>query len=139
MVEDRGAAGGVGLVAEGGASAALVQRLGISKANEALIMSKRIPLAELVQVGYVNKVFDVKKGDDATFRKLVLEEIDERMGSHLIGSSLTGIKALIRRPDRALIEKQNVAEVFAGLSRFVNNIPQGEFIKIASGQKKHKL
>ena len=38
----------LGLVAEGGASRALAQRLGVSKANEALIMSKKITAEELL-------------------------------------------------------------------------------------------
>jgi peroxisomal 3,2-trans-enoyl-CoA isomerase len=129
----------LGLVAEGGSSAALVQRLGISKANEALIQSKRISCQELVQTGYVNKVFDVKKGDSDKFLELVYKEIDDTMGDHLIGDSLTGIKALIRKPERDVLDKQNVAEVFAGLDRFVKGIPQQEFIKIATGKKRHKL
>ncbi|KAI6709422.1 enoyl-CoA hydratase/isomerase [Diplocarpon mali] len=58
----------LGLVAEGGASRVFVQRLGISKANEALIMSKRITAEELLQVGFVNKIFDVEKGEDEKFR-----------------------------------------------------------------------
>jgi len=125
----------LGLVAEGGASHAFVQRLGIAKANEALIMSKRITCEELVAVGYVNKVFPAGEG----FIKDVYKEIDERLGEHLIGSSLTGIKALIRAPERDLLDKQNVAEVFGGLDRFVKGIPQKEFAAIASGKKRHKL
>jgi len=127
----------LGLVAEGGASRAFVQRLGISKANEALIMSKRITSEELLQVGFVNKIFDTK--DDANFRELVFEEIENRLGPHLIGDSLTKIKALIRRPERELLDGQTVAEVFAGWERFDAGIPQEEFRKIASGEKKHKL
>lgn len=129
----------LGLVAEGGASRALVQRLGISKANEALIMSKRIPSEELLQTGFVNKVFDCGKEEDAKFRGLVLKEIDERLGEHLIGDSLTGIKALIRKPEKDILDVQNTNEVFAGLARFMSGVPQAEFAKIASGQKRHKL
>ncbi|RDW89134.1 ClpP [Coleophoma cylindrospora] len=129
----------LGLVAEGGASRAFVQRLGISKANEALIMSKRIPAEELLQVGFVNKIFDVEKGEDEKFRTLVFEEIENRLGSHLIGDSLTKIKALIRKPDRDVLDAQGVAEVFGGLERFSAGIPQEEFRKIASGEKRHKL
>ena len=124
----------LGLVAEGGASHAFVQRLGIAKANEALIMSKRITCDELVAVGYVNKVFQPEN-----FLRDVYAEIDERLGEHLIGSSLTGIKALIRGPERDLLDKQNVQEVFAGLDRFVQGIPQREFAAVASGKKRHKL
>jgi Delta3-Delta2-enoyl-CoA isomerase len=129
----------LGLVTEGLASRALVQRLGISKANEALIMSKRITAEELLQTGFVNRIFKVEKDEDAKFLQLVLKEVDERLGEHLIGSSLTGIKALIRRPEMDTMDKLNVHEVFAGLERFTQNIPQQEFMKIATGQKRHKL
>ncbi|KUJ20064.1 ClpP/crotonase [Mollisia scopiformis] len=129
----------LGLVAEGGASRTFVQRLGISKANEALIMSKRITADELLQVGFVNKIFDCGKDEDEKFRKLVFEEIDNRLGEHLIGDSLTKIKALIRKPERDIMDAQGVAEVFGGLERFSAGIPQEEFRKIASGEKRHKL
>lgn len=130
----------LGLVAEGGASRALVQRLGVARANEALIMSKRIASDELLAAGFVNKVFgECGKGEDEKFKALVLHEIEERMGDHLIGDSLLGIKKLIRKPEREAMDVQNVAEVFAGLDRFVSGVPQGEFLKIATGKKKHKL
>ncbi|TQN68127.1 3,2-trans-enoyl-CoA isomerase [Colletotrichum shisoi] len=129
----------LGLVAEGGASRALVQRLGVGKANEALIMSRRIPAAELLHAGFVNRIFDTAEGGDARFRELLLREVDERLGEHLIGESLTGIKALIRRPEIEIMDRQNSLEVFAGLERFMKGVPQEEFRKIASGEKRHKL
>ncbi|KAL1640495.1 dodecenoyl-CoA isomerase [Diplodia intermedia] len=128
----------LGLVAEGGASRAFVQRLGISKANEALIMSKKISADELERTGFVNKIIDAK-GDGDRFRDAVLAEIDDRLGSHLNQDSLLGIKALIRKPERDNFDKQNVEEVFGGLERFAAGIPQEEFRKLASGEKKHKL
>lgn len=129
----------LGLVAEGGASRAFVSRLGISKANEALIMSKKLTVEELVNVGYVNAVFDVKPGESDKFLDLVLAEVEDRLGKHLIPDSLLGIKKLIRRPERDMLDAQGVAEVFGGLDRFVKGVPQEEFRKIASGEKKHKL
>ena len=129
----------IGLVAEGLASRAFVQRMSISKANEALIMSKRITADELLHVGFVNKIFDCKKGEDEKFRNLVFQEIEERLGSHLVSDSLTKIKALIRKPDRDLMDAQGVAEVFGGLDRFAAGIPQEQFRKLASGEKRHKL
>ncbi|KAK4239859.1 ClpP/crotonase-like domain-containing protein [Achaetomium macrosporum] len=132
----------LGLVTEGVASRALVQRLGIAKANEALIMSKRISCEELVATGFVNKVFaecGKGQGEDEKFRGLVLKEIDERLGEHLVGESLLGIKRLIRQPEREVLDRQNVAEVFDGLDRFMSGVPQEEFAKIASGKKRHKL
>lgn len=129
----------IGLVTEGGASRGFVQRLGISKANEALIMSKRLSAEELLQVGFVNRIFDVGKGEDEKFRGLVFEEIESRLGAHLNGESLIKIKALIRKPERDVMDAQGVAEVFGGLERFTSGVPQEEFRKIASGEKRHKL
>jgi Delta3-Delta2-enoyl-CoA isomerase len=129
----------LGLVAEGNASIGFVRRLGISKANEALIMSKRITCEELVQTGFVNKVIDVGSKDSPKFLEEVLKEVDDRLGSHLNSESLIQIKALIRKPEMEALDKQGVTEVFAGLQRFMKGVPQEEFRKIASGEKKHKL
>ncbi|EER29989.1 hypothetical protein D8B26_007263 [Coccidioides posadasii str. Silveira] len=132
----------LGLVAEGGASRALVERLGISKANEALIMSKRIGIEDLVSTGYVNKVIKPVSGrqdDSDGFLKLVLQEVEERLGTHLNQDSMVKMKSLIRMHEREILDRQNVHEVFMGMGRFMAGIPQEEFRKIASGEKKHKL
>lgn len=132
----------LGLVAEGGASRAFVERLGIAKANEALIMSKRITCDELVATGFVNKVVAAASGekeDSAGFLKNVLVEVEERLGSHLNQSSLLKIKELVRRPEREILDRQNGLEAFMGLDRFMMGVPQEEFRKLASGEKKHKL
>lgn len=131
----------LGLVAEGGASLALVKRMGISKANEALLMSRRIPADELLACGFVNKIFDCGEGVglDERFLKGVLEHVDETLGPHLIGSSLIETKKLISMPMRKEIEAQLVAELFGGLERVKAGIPQREFEKIRLGQKRHKL
>ena len=144
----------LGLVTEGVSSRAFVHRLGISKANEALIMSKRIGAEDLLRTGFVNKIFhvggtttaagkhdnanDEKKSSDA-FLTEVLKEVHDRLGDHLNSESLLKVKALIRRPERQTMDAQNVAEVMTGLERLVAGVPQEEFRKIASGEKRHKL
>jgi len=130
----------LGLVAEGGASVAFVQRLGIAKANEALIMSKKITCDELVACGFVNKVFKGKDVNDASgFLEQVLHEINERLGEHLNPESLIKIKELIKKPYLDRYESNGVLEVAGGMQRFVSGAPQEEFRKMASGEKKHKL
>jgi len=130
----------LGLVAEGNASRGFVQRLGISKANEALIMSKRISCEELVQVGFVNKVFDVGSKDNSDkFLGEVLKEVDDRLGAHLNSDSMVKIKALIRGPEKEILDRQGVIEAFGGLDRFLSGAPQKEFQALANGTKKHKL
>lgn len=115
----------LGLVSEGNASIGFVQRLGISKANEALIMSKRITCDELVQTGFVNKVIDVGGKDKSEdFLKAVLREVDDRLGSHLNSESLVKIKELIQKPMREKLDRQGVEEVFAGMHRFLRGVPQ---------------
>ncbi|KAJ5205448.1 Crotonase core [Penicillium cf. griseofulvum] len=132
----------LGLVAEGGASRAFVERLGIAKANEALIMSKRISCDELISTGFVNKVITSESGkqeDSDGFLKKVLEEVDDRLGTHLNQTSLLKIKELVRRPERELLDRQNGLEAFMGLERFMMGLPQEEFRRLASGEKRHKL
>ena len=129
----------LGLVAEGGASRALAQRLGPARANEALMMGRRVLAQDLESCGFVNAIFPTNEGEDALFREKVLQEVVERLGEHLNGESLLQIKRLIRRPELDIIHQQNVEEVFAGLDQFVKGVPQAEFRKIASGQKRHKL
>ncbi len=130
----------LGLVTEGGASMGFVQRMGISKANEALIMSRRIPCDELVACGFVNKVFSGKdKNDSEGFLKQVLDEVEDKLGAHLNQESIVKIKQLVRAPYMEALEAQGVREVMEGMKRFVSGAPQAEFKAIASGAKRHKL
>ena len=129
----------LGLVSEGNASIGFVQRMGLAKANEALIMSKRITAEELVHCGFVNKVFDTKPNEQEKFLELVMLEVHDRLGPHLNPDSLTKIKKLIRRPSMEALDAQGVAEVYGGVDVFMRGIPQEEFRKIASGEKRHKL
>lgn len=69
----------------------------------------------------------------------VLEEVDDRLGTHLNQTSLLKIKELIRRPERELMDRQNGLEAFMGMERFLSGVPQEEFRKLASGEKRHKL
>ena len=130
----------LGLVAEGGASVGLVHRMGLSKANEALLTSRKISCEELVSCGFVNKVFKGKdQNDSAGFLKQVLDEVEDKFGEHLNQESILEIKKLIRAPYLEGLEAQGVREVTEGLKRFAKGAPQEEFRKIASGEKRHKL
>lgn len=102
-------------------------------------MSKRITAEEMLQVGFVNKLFNTGKDEQETFIAAVLTEVYERLGNHLNSDSLIQVKALIRKPERDVLDAQNVAEVFGGLERFAQGVPQEEFRKLASGEKRHKL
>lgn len=137
----------LGLVAEGGASKALIERLGLPKANEALLMSRKIEIDDLVKTGFVNKVFEEGGGDKKSgkginsdkFLERVLAEIDDKLGTHLNHYSLLKIKDMIRKPSRAALDQAGVNEVIGGLDVFMKGVPQKEFQRLASGEKRHKL
>lgn len=129
----------LGLVAEGGASVGFVRRMGVGKANEALLTSRKVPASDLLACGFVNKIFDCGKGEDAMFKDLVLRHVDDIMGEHLVASSLVETKALIAAPIRRDIDSSMVAELMGGLRRTTAGIPQKEFEKIRTGAKRHKL
>lgn len=126
----------LGLLAEGGSSVAFVRRMGIAKANEALIMSRRLGCEELAGCGFVNKVFDAE-GEE--FQQVVRREIDERLGSHLNKESMVRVKGLIRRPGMGEVERAAVEELTGGVERWVGGGPQKEFGRMARGEKRHKL
>lgn len=91
-----------------------VKKLGLAKANEALLLSKRITAPELVECGFVNKIFPTEG-----FRERVLEFVEDVMGDHLNHGSMLGVKRLIRQAFEDDLEKTNVREAFAGLERWV--------------------
>jgi peroxisomal 3,2-trans-enoyl-CoA isomerase len=110
-------------VSEGLAAQTFVQRLGISKANEALIQSKRLTAEELVHTGFINKIIDAGNPKDAGFSDKflagVLKEVDDRMGNHLSHSSMLEIKKMIRAPYRQTMDAQGAVEVFGLMDRFL--------------------
>ncbi|KAI9656371.1 MAG: hypothetical protein M1831_004623 [Alyxoria varia] len=139
----------LGLVAEGGASKAFVERMGWARANEALIASKRLTCEELVGCGFVNKVFEAGGGDKATgkggfdssrFLQGVMEEVRGMLDpANLNHEAVLGVKRLIREPWLKEMGDANQREVWGGLEAFVRGDPQREFERLKSGSKRHKL
>ncbi|KAK5054523.1 hypothetical protein LTR84_001414 [Exophiala bonariae] len=128
----------LGLVAEVGTSRTLVQRMGISLANEAMLMGRKISAEELLKCGFLSQI--INAGDnDGDFLAMVLKELQVLLGDHLSSESMLGIKVLLRQPTRDAIDLHNVAEVFAGWGRLASGVVDIEFQKIRSGQKRHKL
>jgi len=95
----------------------------MAKAHEALILSKRIPAADLAACGFVNKVFP-----DEGFRERVLEFVNDAMGDHLVHGSMLGVKNLMRDGMRKDFESATLREAFAGVETFLSGIPVEEFV-----------
>lgn len=64
------------LVAEGGASMSFPRRMGISKANEALIYGKRLGASEMLANGFFNKLFPASS--DEVFIGSVMAYLKDR-------------------------------------------------------------
>ena len=132
----------LGLVAEGGSSYMFAQRLGLSKANEALILSKKIPATDLLQCGFLNKIYPTpaNPNDSSSFIEQVVKDIKaDFLERGLNRDSMLLVKKLIRARYNDSVKNANLEEVFGGLDRFMAGAPQKEFMALATGEKKHKL
>lgn len=129
----------LGIISEGGATYALVNRLGTSNANEALLMSKPIKSSKLKECGFVNDILEAPLSDDRLFRSKVLDIVSKSLGDATYGDSLLGIKKLIRRPTSDYMDSQITKELFATLESFSGGKPQKEFRKLMTGNLRHRL
>ncbi|PNP42785.1 hypothetical protein TGAMA5MH_05528 [Trichoderma gamsii] len=137
----------LGFAAEGGASRALRDRLGVAKAKEALMMSKRIPSEELLACGFVNKILqplshgsNAGGADPLEFLNQVLKELGKDLGSHLSDSSLLSIKQQFFQDDRRAYEHTTVQEAYTAVEKMCAGVPQKQMQRIAAAKKmKSKL
>lgn len=127
----------LGLVTEGASATSLFHRLGISKANEALLLSRPIRGPDLLRVGFINKVYD-GTGSVEAFNKQVEEELAKQVEG-LNDESVLQIKQLIQSNVRQQLVSTNLEEAGLGLARFEQGIPQARFKALRSKQLKHKL
>lgn len=129
----------IGLASEGAACYTLLQRLGLSKANEALLMSKPIKAKELKERGFLNELFPLsqfKTPED--FNNHVYNIIKTTMYG-LDEDAILIIKRLIRKSMQQSLIEANHDEVFQGIDRFAKGIPQNRFAQLAQKSLKHKL
>lgn len=129
----------IGLVAEGAASYTLLRRLGLSKANEALLMSKPIPAQDLKQLGFLNELYPKSQfASTEDFNAHVQKEIRDRMYG-LNEESVLLIKKQIRTTLSQDAKAANHDEVIGGVNRFADEIPQKRFDALKKKSISHKL
>ncbi|KAJ3528497.1 hypothetical protein NM688_g7991 [Phlebia brevispora] len=128
----------LGIISEAGSSVTFMRRMGVAKANEALIFGKKITAEELLACGFVNKIFPKQSAESfhAAVRKHLLEELRD-----LEPGALLTVKKLLRRaiqesndPDAAIMR-----ESYAQAERFATGIPSQRFAAVARKELKHKL
>ncbi|KAF8559535.1 ClpP crotonase [Imleria badia] len=128
----------LGIVIEGGASVSFINRMGLAKANEVLMFNNKKNAQELLECGFVNKIFPSQPTElfHAAVREHLLCELDG-----LDHSSVLTIKALLKA---GMVEKNNpdavnLRESYAQAERFVTGIPTRRFGMISRKEIKHKL
>jgi len=126
----------LGLVSEGATAFTLYQRLGLSVANEALLLSRPLQAKRLYECGLINKIYNLK--NTTKFNDLVLEEFWSNT-KNLEFQSILDIKKLIKANYLKDLQSTNSKEIIGGMHKWVQNIPQQKFKKIATRQMKHKL
>ncbi|SCZ88340.1 BZ3500_MvSof-1268-A1-R1_Chr2-1g04346 [Microbotryum saponariae] len=123
------------LVAEGGSSLSFPRRMGIVKANEALILGKKLGASELQQNGFFNKIFP--QSSDAAFVQSLMTYLKEKFATLDLDACLK-TKQLIKQtlPDP---DPSNIRELFAAAEQFASGRPQQKFADIAAKKMRHKL
>lgn len=129
----------IGLASEGAAAFTLLERLGMSKANEALLQSKPISAEDLKTSGFINHLYPKSQFKSTEeFNEHVQKLIKESMYG-LDEEAVLIIKKLIRSTWKKNITQINHDEVVLGIDRFAKGVPQKRFGALAKRSLKHKL
>jgi len=115
----------LGLTAEGGSSVTFVQRMGITKAKEALYLGKRIPATELKQCGFLNDIFP-RDGFQQRLVKMI-----EGQFAPLDRTAVLRMKKMLREhgPD---VTATNYKEILGVIDAFESGRPQEKFKALAA-------
>ncbi|KAL1947760.1 hypothetical protein VTO73DRAFT_13484 [Trametes versicolor] len=128
----------LGIIAEAGSSVTFRNRMGAAKANEVLIWGKKKDAQELLDCGFINKIFPEQPVPEfhAAVRKLVLADMDG-----LEPTALLGVKRLVKAGlnDQHSFDAVNMRESYAQAERFASGVPSARFEKIARKELRHKL
>ncbi|KAF8585925.1 ClpP/crotonase [Ramaria rubella] len=128
----------LGLVAEGGASVNFVDRMGISRANEALLFGKKLTAEDLEKARFINKIFPEQSvaSFHANVRSHLLEEL-EGLDPRALLAMKNLIKAGMREKNAP--EAVNLRESYAQSERFAGGVPRVRFGMLARKEIRHKL
>ncbi|KAI5122939.1 hypothetical protein M0805_006821 [Coniferiporia weirii] len=128
----------LGIIAEAGSSVSFVNRMGLSKTNEVLILGKKMDADELLACGFVNKIFPEQSCE--SFHASVHSHLQEQLEG-LDPAAVLKIKELIQLGINEKNSKDgtNLRESYAQAERFSSGIPTKRFLQIATREIKHKL
>jgi Delta3-Delta2-enoyl-CoA isomerase len=115
----------LGLVPEFGSAINMSQSMGVHRANEYLMLGRKLTATELQDAGIVNRIF---KSSGAEFHKQVQSFLEEQLDVN-DGKSMMEAKRLMNAPlrDGRLVAVVNAMDALA--ERFVEGAPAKRFEK----------
>ncbi|KAF9005607.1 ClpP/crotonase-like domain-containing protein [Cyathus striatus] len=128
----------LGIIAEGGSSVSFVNRMGLGNANEVLIWGKKKNANELLECGFINRIFPQQPVE--MFHKTIYDYVKDELRG-LDPTAVLTVKKLIRAGlnDKNDPDAVNLRESYAQAERFASGVPYRQFARIASKEIKHKL
>jgi len=128
----------LGLVAEAGSSVTFVNKMGLAKANEVLLLGHKQSAQELLRINFVQKLFPSQPAE--SFHKAVREHIKQELDG-LNPVTLIKMKAIIQAGINEKNDKDgvNLRESYAQVERFRSGVPDQQFRRLSTKEIKHKL
>ncbi|KAF8610772.1 ClpP crotonase [Ceratobasidium sp. AG-I] len=128
----------IGLTTEQNASVTFVNRMGLAKANEALLWGGRLTAEELERNGFINKIFPAE--DTPSFHKAAREYLLDRLDG-LDPTALLSIKRMIQTATHEKNDPRavNMRESLAQAERFAGGVPAKRFGQLARKEIRHRL
>ncbi|UZJ54151.1 hypothetical protein CBS101457_003471 [Exobasidium rhododendri] len=131
------------LVAEGGASKTFVEKMGLGRAQQALLEGRRMPASELLEAGFVSKIFPTPSPPAEADKKLYTPPIMDFVLPHLTSKllpptadsfALLYTKKLIRNAtyEGKSWTEVNDAEVLGAAKVFTSGRPIKQFERLAT-------
>ncbi|THH32126.1 hypothetical protein EUX98_g2077 [Antrodiella citrinella] len=128
----------LGIIAEACSSVNFVERMGVSKAKEALIFGKKIDANALLSCGFVNEIFAEQSVESfhANVRSRLQSELEG-----LDTDAVLIVKSLLKTAatERNSLDGAILRESMAQAARFATGVPLERFKRIANKEIKHKL
>jgi len=128
----------LGLIAEAGSSVSFVNKVGLGKANEILLLGHKQTAQELLRINFIQKLFPPQPAE--SFHKVVREHIKQELEG-LDPEALFKMKALIQAGINEKNNKDgvNLRESYAQVERFLSGTPGRQFQRLSNKEIRHKL
>nr|GAT58728.1 predicted protein [Mycena chlorophos] len=123
---------------EGGSSVSFINRMGLAKANEALIWGKKKEAQELLECGFINQILPQQSVE--SFHKAIREMTLKDMEG-LDPAAVLEVKRLLKAGlnEKNSLDAVNLRESYAQAARFASGVPARQFQRLANKEIKHKL